>query len=532
MQKSGKLELTWVGKYEKKLPEPRVLVEDISKSYGNVNSKNILIQGDNLIALQALQQDFAGKIKCIYIDPPYNTGSAFEQYDDSVQHSIWLNLMRDRLQLLWNLLCDDNGVLLISINDDECHYLKVLCDELFGRDKFIVSLVWNYEGNTDNQAKIINYHEYILVYSKSGVIDNPKVIDPNVTQDSKLYKDEIRNTIIKNGRKNPPKTVIIPEGFPCSFENGVIYKKDVTFPQYSDDIIVEGWVTTNAVKATTGWSSKALLEEFIEQGYSAVIDTKGQKTLFELKPTGAIEAVKRRESQKGHFVSVLRGFGTTNQMRLMLEKMGVKFSYPKPVKLIEYLIEAFTGEEDYVLDSFAGSGTTAHAVMHLNYLNQTNRRFILVELSNDTMQNIILPRLRFVVDGCPAADVPACGDGFKYYNLAESLFVKHPVLPIMSINPSYTFEMMCEAICKIEGFKYAPDGVYHGHSSEKRFIYITKEFVNAEYIQSITTTLGEDQSLLIYGTKIQSDMILPDNIEVKRIPKDLLEKCDFESEAR
>jgi len=174
---------------------------------------------------------------------------------------------------------------------------------------------------------------------------------------------------------------------------------------YSDDIIVKEWVTTNAVKATTGWSSKALLEEFIEQDFSAVIDTKGQKTLFELKPTGAIEAVKRRESQKGHFVSVLRGFGTTNQMRLMLEKMGVKFSYPKPVKLIEYLIEAFTGDEDYVLDSFAGSGTTAHAVMHLNYLNQTNRKFILVELSNDTMQNIILPRLRFVVDGCPAADV-------------------------------------------------------------------------------------------------------------------------------
>ena len=157
MQKNGKLELTWVGKYDIKDVEPRVLVEDSHKSYGDPDSKNMLIQGDNLIALQSLQQNFAGKIKCIYIDPPYNTGSAFEQYDDSISHSIWLSLMRDRLSLLWELLTNENGVLLISINDDECHYLKVLCDELFGRDKFIATLIWNYEGNTDNQAKIINY---------------------------------------------------------------------------------------------------------------------------------------------------------------------------------------------------------------------------------------------------------------------------------------------------------------------------------------------------------------------------------------
>ena len=145
-------------------------------------------------------------------------------------------------------------------------------------------------------------------------------------------------------------------------------------------------------------------------------------------------------------------------------------------------------------------------------------------------------RLDAVIDGDQGGISKAVnwagGGGYKFYELAPSLLVKNPRLPIYQINPEYTFEMMCEAICKIEGFKYAPDGVYHGCSSEKRFIYITKEFVNAEYIQSITTTLGEDQSLLIFGIKIQSDMILPDNIEVKRIPKDLLEKCDFESEVR
>lgn len=124
------------------------------------------------------------------------------------------------------------------------------------------------------------------------------------------------------------------------------------------------------------------------------------------------------------------------------------------------------------------------------------------------------------------------GGGYHFYELAPSLLIKNDKLPIYQINPSYTFEMLCEAICKIEGFRYKPQDVFHGHSSEKRFIHITTEFVNAGYIKSLSARLAEGQSLLIYGTKIQSDMILPDNIEVKKIPKDLLEKCDFESEVQ
>ena len=129
MEHRGKLELTWVGKYEEKAIEPRILVEDPEKSYGDPHSENMLIHGDNLIALQALQQDFAGRIKCIYIDPPYNTGSAFEYYDDGVEHSIWLSMMRPRLQLLRSLLTDD-GFLFAQIDDNEQAYLKVLLDEV------------------------------------------------------------------------------------------------------------------------------------------------------------------------------------------------------------------------------------------------------------------------------------------------------------------------------------------------------------------------------------------------------------------
>ena len=142
MQKTGRLELTWVGKYDEKVVEPRILIEDKEKSYGDPTSENMLIHGDNLIALQALQQDFAGRIKCIYIDPPYNTGSAFENYDDGLEHSIWLSLIRPRLELLWSLLDADEGSIWISIDDSEQAYMRILCDEMFGRQNFVAQIVW------------------------------------------------------------------------------------------------------------------------------------------------------------------------------------------------------------------------------------------------------------------------------------------------------------------------------------------------------------------------------------------------------
>ena len=257
--KKQKLELTWIGKDERPRLEPRILIEDSGKSYHAKSKRgegdifdNRLIFGDNLLALKALEQEFAGKVKCIYIDPPYNTGSAFEDYDDGVEHSLWLSLMRERLVLLWRLLSDRQGVLLISINDDEVHYLKVLCDELFGRDKFIASLVWHYEGNTDNQAKIINYHEYVLVYSKSGLIDAPDVIDPNIDAASKLFRDEIRNTIVKNGPKNPVSSVQLPKGFPAAFEKGFLPKRNDSYLIFDGDVQVENFATLDEVTVSSG----------------------------------------------------------------------------------------------------------------------------------------------------------------------------------------------------------------------------------------------------------------------------------------
>ena len=185
--------------------------------------------------------------------------------------------------------------------------------------------------------------------------------------------------------------------------------------------------------------------------------------------------------------------------------------------------------KDWVLDSFLGSGSTI-ATAH-----KMNRKWIGVELG-DHAYTLCKVRMDNVINGDKTGISKEYnwqgGGGYHFYELAPSLLVKNDKLPIYQINPEYNFDMICEAICKIEGFKYRPKDVFHGYSSEKRFIHVTMEFVNAAYITSLSAHLAEGESLLIYGTKVQSNMVLPDNIEVKKIPKDLLEKCVFESEVR
>ncbi len=531
-----KLELTWIGKDKRPRLEPRILLEDPELSYSAAHKvtendvfDNMVIRGDNLLALKALEQEYLGKVKCIYIDPPYNTLSADLTYDDNVEHSIWLSLMRARLEILWRLLTSENGVLLISINDDECHYLKVLCDELFGRSSFVACLVWNYEGNTDNQARIINYHEYVLVYSRTGVVDDPSVIDPNIPDSSKLFKPDIRNTVIKNGPKNPVKAVTLPAGFPASFRQGVIRRDDVVYPKYDRDIEVDDGRTIHAVTGRTGWSSRSILQRFIDAGCAPVLDSKGQTTVFELTPTGAIEAVKKRGQKKGHFISVLRGFGTTNQMRLMLAKLGLKFSYPKPVGLISYLIDAFTGPNDLVLDSFAGSGTTGHAVLNLNLEKQSQRRFILVELDASTCFEVLIPRLRAVLDGNAAADIPPHGGGFRVYQLAPSL-LETDKWGNWIINRDYNKEMLAQAMCKIEGFRYDPSPTVfwlHGQSTETDYIYVTTQTLTHEQLRVIDSEVGEGRTLLICCSAFRARLDQFPNLTVKKIPATVLASCEW-----
>ena len=164
----NRLELTWYGKDEPILVEPRLLIENaaLSNTTADPDTENMLIHGDNLLALKALESKYAGQVKCIYIDPPYNTGSAFEHYDDNLEHSQWLQLIRPRLDILWRLLSEE-GSLWISIDDDEQAYMKVLCDELFGREHFVSSMIWQKRTSPDMRAVISDGHEYILLYAKN-----------------------------------------------------------------------------------------------------------------------------------------------------------------------------------------------------------------------------------------------------------------------------------------------------------------------------------------------------------------------------
>ena len=540
MQKKGKLELTWVGKYDEEKPvEPRILIEDKDKSYGDPDSENMLIHGDNLIALQALQQDFAGKIKCIYIDPPFNTGQAFENYDDNLEMSIWLNLMRMRLQLLHSLLRDD-GTLFVHIDDSYLPYLTILLDEIFGRSNRLYLVTFKQGSATGHKAinpGMVTTTNFILVYSKVKAEWNPNRIFTNRGSRDKRYGNYIEN--IEDKCENWRITTLTG-AFASSLDVSVKAARSImkNEPQKIDEFVRDHCESViqlvnpdyKSVGATTReYIDKSIAEPdriFVQKrdGLSDIILIRGKRIIFYKNKLKKIDG----RYVTGEPLTTLWDDLLSNNLH---NEGGVDFPKgKKPEALIKRCFEIATNEGDWVLDSFLGSGTTA-AVAH-----KMNRRWIGIEMGEQAYTHC-KKRLDSVIDDTDTNGISKAvnwqgGGGYHFYELAPSLLVKNDKLPVYQINPTYTFEMLCEAICKIEGFKYKPQDVFHGHSSEKRFIHVTTEFVNAEYIRSLSQHLDEGQSLLVYATKIQSDMILPDNIEVKKIPKDLLDKCNFESEVR
>lgn len=409
-------------------------LEGIDKIYELVESsseddsvENMLIKGDNLLALNTLKKHFDNKanedkVKCIYIDPPYNTKSAFVNYDDNLAHSEWLSLMRDRLSTLYQILADD-GVILVSINDKEFAYIKILLDDIFGRDNFITNFIWKTDGNFDNQARIKVCHEYVLMYAKDeSIFEDPSVKDPNIPADSKLFKELIQNTIVKNGPKNPPSDLKLPKGFPANFEEGVIEAREDKWPIYKTNLEIKDSKLQAETLAFSGWSSKALAEEFIENGFKPVLDQKGQETTFFLTKTGAIEATKKRSEKSGYVISVLENMGSTQKMSAELKKINIKFDFPKPEGLISYLLKICTEENDLVLDCFGGSGTTFAVAQKLK------RRWIGVELGNQA-DKLIVPRLKHVICGTENIGITQAekwkgGGSFKYYHLGPSIISK------------------------------------------------------------------------------------------------------------
>ena len=503
MTLKGKLELTWVNKDERPRLEPRILVEEKELSYGDLSAGNMLIHGDNLLALKALEQDYAREIKCIYIDPPYNTGSAFPQYDDGLEHSIWLTMMRDRLDALKSLLRDD-GSIWISIDDNEAHYLKVLCDEIFGRGNFVANVVWQKRTSPDARATLGAAHDHILVYAKN--LDRFKEVINRLS----LTPNQIAQF------KNPDND---PRG-----------------PWVSTDYTAQGYRPNQMYTITTpAGASYSPPEGRCWSNIEPVfLELQAQGRMWFGKDGKARPRIKTYLAES-EGISAWTWWthdevGSNQESKQEIQKLFGKadaFSTPKPERLLYRIIHLATQPRDIVLDSFAGSGTTGAVALKMN------RRFIMIESGKHCFTNII-PRLRKVIDGEDEGGVSQAlnwigGSGFKFHKLAETLLIKDPDIGTLDTNPRYTREMLYEAICKIENFRYAPRGLWHGHSSEKRFIYIALEMLTQQALDHIEQELRPDESLLIYYKKRASNSNPSERLEFKRIPRDLLAKCDFEA---
>lgn len=387
---------------------------DAGLSCGEAPFRNLIIEGDNFDALRFLRMTHAGKVKCIYIDPPYNTGNRdfiyndrFIDKEDTYKHSKWLEFMYRRLELAKELLAED-GVIFVSIDDNEVFNLGLLMNRIFGEKNRLATLVWQTNGNFDNQARFKICHEYVFVYSvNENLVPAPSVIDPNIEETGKLFREEIRNTIVKNGPKNPVSDIMLPIGFPADFDNGIIKSRMDLWPQFLSNAEIKDWKLTNSVVVRSGWANKRLCERFIENRFYPVYDTKNQLTSFIINQTGAIDNIKIRNEEQSHVISVIKNIGSVQSAGAELLTHQINFSYPKPVGLISFLLSMIRGKDFTVMDFFAGSGTTAHAVLKLNREDGGNRRFILVSNTEATAdapdknlcRDVCAERVRRVIAG-------------------------------------------------------------------------------------------------------------------------------------
>lgn len=510
-----KLELTWIGKENRPRLEPRILLEDPEKSYhathrvsDNDIFDNRLIFGDNLLALKALEQDFAGKVKCVFIDPPYNTGSAFQHYDDGIEHSLWLSMMQHRIELLRNLLSAE-GTLWISIDDTEAHYLKILCDETFGRDNFVANVVWEKKFSPQNDAKwLSDNHDHILVYARDKSQWRPNLLPRSLKQEKNL--------------KNPD-----------SDPRGPWLSADYTCAKSKDERPNLFYAITNPHTGQEVWPNPRRVWAFDPTSHAK--NVADNLLYWGSKGTNAVPRLKKFPDQvrSGTVpVTIWRHEDVGNNQEARREVLQFNpldpFATPKPERLIDAILTIATTPGDIVLDSFAGSGTTG-AVAH-----KMGRKWIMVELGEHCHTHII-PRITKVIDGIDSGGVTdTCdwngGGGFRYYRLAPSL-LEQDQFGQWVINKNFKAEMLAEAMCKLEGFVYAPSDEFywqHGHSTETDFIYVTTQTLNREQIQKLSDEVGEKRSLLICcgAFRIRKLEDFP-NLTLKKIPRAVMDKCEW-----
>ena len=501
---ANKLELTWIGKEKELKIEPRILIEnpELSNAAQDLNTENMLIHGDNLLALKALESKYAGQVKCIYIDPPYNTGSAFSHYDDNLEHSIWLNLMRARIRALYTLL-DSNGSMWISIDDDERDYLKVLCDEIFGRSNFVCSVIWQKKGTRSNDARwFSDTHDYVLVYAKDKTNWKPNLL-PRPEDSTKGYSNP----------DNDPRGV---------WASGPCHAKT---PNEKD--IYE--ITTPSGRkilppAGTSW-------RFSKEKFEALIQ---ENRIWFGEHGDNVPRYKRflTEVQDGFVPTTLwlrDEVGDNQEAKKEVKNVDSHnvFATPKPERLIQQILTLGSNAGDLVLDSFLGSGTTA-AVAH-----KMGRRYIGIEMGDHAYTHCKV-RLDKVISGEDKGGITKStnwqgGGGYRFYELASSLVVEDKFgNPI--INKEYNADMLAAAMALHEGFTYAPDDNYYWKQgkNENAYIFTTTAHITMECLSSIESEMQEGEYLIIACRSYDSgaDKLFK-NIKIKKIPQVLLDRCEF-----
>ena len=502
-----RLELTWIGKENRPKLEPRVLIEDAAKSYHaphrlgeNDIFDNRLIFGDNLLALKALEQEFTGKIKCVFIDPPFNTGSAFDHYDDGIEHSIWLSLMRERLECLHKLLHPD-GLLFVQIDYREGARLKVVLDEVLGGGCFKNEIIVrrgtkNVQVQFETIDALATGHDTIYLYAKSPT--------------ARLRKLE----------------AVDEEGEPGKWDT---FWRGVDRPTMRYEIF--------GVKPDHGqwrWSKERAHQakrnyELYVQKHAPHMPLDDYYGLQKQETGQELNFVRRGPDNVVQYYVPPRNYKIVSDVWMDVRTSGriTDFAHEKHEELLERVIRWTTEPGDWVLDSFAGSGTTGAVAQKMG------RRWIMVELGEHCHTHII-PRLKKVIDGQDPGGITGAvnwkgGGGFRYYRLAPSLVVKdqwdNPV-----INPEFNAALLAEAMCKLEGFTYAPSAdVYwqQGRSSEADFIYVTTQTMTREMLAKISDEVGPSRGLLICCSAFRGDARQFGNLTVKKIPKAVLRKCEW-----
>jgi adenine-specific DNA-methyltransferase len=564
-----RLELTWIGKDERPRLEPRIILEDTDKSYhakARVTDHdifdNILIHGDNLLALKALDQSFAGRVKCIYIDPPYNTGQALPYYEDGLEHSIWLSLMKERLDILRVLLRSD-GVLFCQLNDDEMAYGKVLLDEVFGRNNFLnqVSVKMKQTsgasgGGEDKRLK--KNVEYVLIYARdkdgnagfqkfNDVYDEEDLFDliQQMRDEGKSWKYTriLRSfggrtfiTQIEDGSGEPIKIFrhdgIVIEPISAVMEKETLSEEEA-YAKYFDKIFrdtnAQSSIRTRVMEAVGGTGDFFSIEYIPRSGKN-----KGKLTTLYYKGANCdlVAWLSDVAVKKGSRLVKLEKAGTFWEgfpLNNLTKEGGVQFPQgKKPEALIRKILELSTNADDWVLDSFAGSGTTG-AVAH-----KMGRRWIMVEL-RDHCHTHIVPRLRKVIDGEDTGGITQAtgwkgGGGFRYYRLASSLLEKDGWGNWVIAKEFYDPAKLAQAVCKLMGFIYQPDETHYwmqGRSSETDFIYVTTQSLTYDQLAAISEEVGDERTLLVCCKAFRTNTEAFPNLTIKKIPQAVLRKCEW-----